>query len=121
MRTKGGGGRKEPERPLTPGDAADTVSRTDGVRVSSGGWCVKSCRSYRVGCRHFRGAGPGCASSAEDGGVVGWVESTRGVPLAGAVISVFGKTIHGNRMTLTDAQGQFVLPALPPGPTRCAP
>ena len=55
------------------------------------------------------------AASADEGGVVGWVESSRGVPLAGAVISIFGTTIHGNRVTLTDAQGQFMLPALPPG------
>jgi hypothetical protein len=58
---------------------------------------------------------PAAPAAAEDGGVVGWVESTRGVPLAGAVISIFGKTIHGNRLTLSDAQGQFVLPSLPPG------
>ena len=34
----------------------------------------------------------GSAVRAEDGGgLVGWVESTRGAPVAGAVISVFGK------------------------------
>ncbi len=55
------------------------------------------------------------SAAADDGGVIGWVESTRGVPLAGAVISIFGKTIRGNRVTLSDAEGQFVLPALPPG------
>ena len=47
---------------------------------------------------------------------MGWVESTHGVPLAGAVISLFGKGIRGgNLVTLTDSQGQFVLPSLPPG------
>ncbi len=52
----------------------------------------------------------------DDGGVVGWVESSRGVPVAGAVISIFGKGIQGGSLiTLADAQGQFVLPSLPAG------
>jgi hypothetical protein len=38
------------------------------------------------------------------------------VPVAGAVVSVFGKGIRGgNLVTLSDSQGQFVLPSLPPG------
>ena len=53
---------------------------------------------------------------ADDGGVVGWVESTRGAPVAGAVVSIFGKGIRGGSLiTLADAQGQFVLPSLPAG------
>jgi hypothetical protein len=53
---------------------------------------------------------------ADDGGLVGWVESTRGVPVAGAVVSLFGKGIRGgNLVTLSDSDGQFVLPSLPPG------
>jgi len=56
------------------------------------------------------------APAADDGGVVGWVESTRGVPVAGAVVSIFGKGIRGGSLiTLADAQGQFVLPSLPAG------
>ena len=52
----------------------------------------------------------------DDGGVVGWVESTRGAPVAGAVVSIFGKGIRGGSLiTLADAQGQFVLPSLPAG------
>ena len=52
----------------------------------------------------------------DDGGVVGWVESTRGAPVAGAVVSVFGKGIQGGSLiALADAQGQFVLPSLPAG------
>ncbi|HVO13069.1 MAG TPA: TonB-dependent receptor [Vicinamibacteria bacterium] len=44
------------------------------------------------------------------------MESTRGVPVAGALVSVFGKTIRGgSRVTLSDSEGQFVLPSLPPG------
>jgi hypothetical protein len=54
---------------------------------------------------------------AEDGGgLVGWVESTRGAPVAGAVISIFGKGIRGGSLiTLSDSEGQFALPALPAG------
>ncbi len=52
----------------------------------------------------------------DDGGVVGWVESSRGAPVAGAVVSIFGKGIQGGSLiTLADAQGQFVLPSLPAG------
>ncbi len=76
---------------------------------------MKSCRRFRWVVVTSAMLAPAVPAAAEDGGVVGWVESTRGVPLAGAVISVFGKTIHGNRVTLSDSQGQFVLPALPPG------
>ncbi len=47
---------------------------------------------------------------------MGWVESSRGVPIAGAVVSIFGKGIRGgNLVTLSDSRGQFVLPSLPPG------
>ena len=52
----------------------------------------------------------------EGGGLVGWVESTRGAPVAGAVISVFGKGISGGSLiTLADSDGQFTLPSLPAG------
>ena len=47
---------------------------------------------------------------------MGWVESTHGTPVAGAVISVFGKGMgNGGFVTLTDSAGQFVLPRLPAG------
>jgi len=52
----------------------------------------------------------------DGGGLVGWVESTRGVPVAGAVISVFGEGIRGGSLiTLADSDGQFMLPSLPAG------
>lgn len=52
----------------------------------------------------------------EGGGLVGWVESTRGAPVAGALVSIFGKGIRGGSLvTLADSQGQFVLPSLPAG------
>ncbi len=59
---------------------------------------------------------PALPAAADDGGVVGWVESTRGAPVAGALVSIFGKGIRGgNLVTLSDSQGQFVLPSLPAG------
>jgi hypothetical protein len=59
---------------------------------------------------------PALPAHADEGGVIGWVESTRGAPVAGALVSVFGKGLRGgNLMTQADSQGQFVLPALPPG------
>jgi hypothetical protein len=52
----------------------------------------------------------------EGGGLVGWVESTRGAPVAGAVISVFGQGLSGGSLiTLTDSEGRFRLPSLPAG------
>ena len=56
------------------------------------------------------------ARADEGGGLVGWVESTRGVPVAGALVSIFGKGIRGGSLvTLADSHGQFVLPSLPAG------
>jgi hypothetical protein len=56
------------------------------------------------------------ASADEGGGLVGWVESSRGAPVAGAVVSIFGKGIRGGSLlTLADSQGHFALPSLPAG------
>lgn len=50
------------------------------------------------------------------GGLVGWVENTHGTPVAGALVSVFGKGVGTTGLvTLTDSAGQFVLPRLPAG------
>ncbi|PYQ24324.1 MAG: hypothetical protein DMF79_01990, partial [Acidobacteria bacterium] len=58
----------------------------------------------------------GASAGEGGGGLVGWVESTHGTPVAGAVISVFGKGMgNGGFVTLTDSAGQFVLPRLPAG------
>ncbi|HEY6546946.1 MAG TPA: TonB-dependent receptor [Vicinamibacteria bacterium] len=55
-------------------------------------------------------------SEKEGGGLLGWVENTQGVPVAGAVISIFGKGIHGGALvTQSDSAGQFFLPSLPAG------
>ena len=59
---------------------------------------------------------PAWAAEKEGGGLLGWVESTQGVPVAGAVVSVLGKGIRGGSLvTLSDSSGQFFLPSLPAG------
>jgi hypothetical protein len=48
--------------------------------------------------------------------VMGWVEDSRGVPVAGAVVSVFAKGMRGGGLVaFADEAGRFSLPALPPG------
>jgi len=55
-------------------------------------------------------------ASAEQGRLLGWVEDTRGTPLAGVVISLFGKGLDGGGVvTLSDSAGRFFLPPLPAG------
>jgi hypothetical protein len=52
----------------------------------------------------------------EPGGLLGWVEDTRGAPVAGAVISLFGKGVGAaGLVTLSDSTGRFFLPSLPAG------
>ncbi|HET8647117.1 MAG TPA: TonB-dependent receptor, partial [Vicinamibacteria bacterium] len=52
----------------------------------------------------------------EAGGLLGWVEDTRGVPVAGAVISLFGRGVGAaGLVTLSDSTGRFFLPSLPAG------
>jgi Carboxypeptidase regulatory-like domain/TonB dependent receptor len=56
------------------------------------------------------------AGEPSGGGLVGWVESTQGVPVSGAVVSLFGRGIRGGSLvTMTDSAGQFALPSLPAG------
>src|SRR5207247_2825761 len=48
--------------------------------------------------------------------LVGWVEDTRGTPVAGVVISLFGKGVDAaGLVTLSDSAGRFFLPSLPAG------
>jgi hypothetical protein len=54
--------------------------------------------------------------ATQDGGLSGLVEDTRGAPVAGAMISIFGKGIAGaGLLALSDAAGRFSLPAVPAG------
>src|SRR4029450_13431671 len=47
---------------------------------------------------------------------MGVVKSRRAVPVAGAVVSVFGKGIRGGSLvTVADSAGQFALAGLPAG------
>jgi hypothetical protein len=56
------------------------------------------------------------AAEQDAGGLLGWVENAQGLPVSGAVISVFGKGIRGGTLvTLSDSSGHFFLPSLPAG------
>ena len=59
-------------------------------------------------------AAPSVQAAQSGGGVVGWVEDPRGVPVQGAVVSFFGRGT-GGVVTLSDSTGRFFLPALTPG------
>jgi hypothetical protein len=85
-----------------------------------------SAARLRAAVLHHRGAAALLALlftdavfAGEGGGVVGWVENNQGAPVAGAVISVFGKGMRGGGLvTLSDSAGWFTLPALPAGSYR---
>lgn len=56
------------------------------------------------------------AEIAGGGRLVGWVENSRGEPVAGAVISLFGRGLQGGGLvTLSDSAGRFLLSSLPAG------
>jgi TonB dependent receptor-like, beta-barrel/Carboxypeptidase regulatory-like domain len=105
-------------RLLTGPPAPDTVENVNGANILLEDSALSSCRRFGWAVLATVMSAPAvCAApSPDDGGVVGWVESTRGVPVAGAVVSIFGKGIRGGSLiTLADAQGQFMLPSLPAG------
>lgn len=59
---------------------------------------------------------PAAASDPRVGRVIGWVEDSRGVPVAGALVSVFAKGMRdGGFVTFSDEAGRFLLMSLPPG------
>jgi TonB dependent receptor/Carboxypeptidase regulatory-like domain len=59
---------------------------------------------------------PSAWAAQNGGGVMGWVEDQGGAPVAGALISLFGRgTGGGGLVTLSDASGRFFLPSLPAG------
>jgi len=56
------------------------------------------------------------AAPADDGGVIGWVEDARGTPIAGVLVSLFGKGLReGGLVLLSDSSGRFVAPSVPAG------
>lgn len=59
---------------------------------------------------------PSVIARPPGGGLVGWVEDTRGTPVSGVVISLFGKGVDATGLvTLSDSAGRFFLPSLPAG------
>jgi hypothetical protein len=59
---------------------------------------------------------PSVIARPPGGGLVGWVEDTRGIPVPGVVISLFGKGVDAaGLVTLSDSAGRFFLPSLPAG------
>ena len=63
----------------------------------------------------FAQLAPSFAWAAQNGGgVMGWVEDPRGAPVAGALISLFGRGT-GGLVTMSDSSGRFFLPSLPAG------
>jgi hypothetical protein len=59
--------------------------------------------------------GASAANPGADGGLTGVVEDTRGAPVAGAVISLFGKGAGAGLVALSDAAGHFSLSSVPAG------
>jgi hypothetical protein len=56
------------------------------------------------------------AANLAEGGLTGLVEDTRGAPVAGAVISLFGRGVGGaGLVALSDAAGRFSLSSVPAG------
>jgi hypothetical protein len=55
-------------------------------------------------------------AASESGGVLGWVEDSRGMPVSGAVISLFrGGAGGAGLVTLSDSAGRFFMSSLPAG------
>ncbi len=55
-------------------------------------------------------------AAVASGGVLGWVEDPSGMPVQGAVISLFRRGAAGaGLVTLSDSAGRFFLPSLPAG------
>ena len=119
MRRRAGGTRGRAPLVLTRPAPLDTVENANGAYIPLEDRALSSCRrlGWAVVASVFVPPVVCAGRSADDGGgLVGWVESTRGAPVAGAVVSIFGKGIRGGSLiTLADAQGQFVLPSLPAG------
>lgn len=58
----------------------------------------------------------GAAAEERPGAVMGWVEDRKGTPVAGALVSLFGKGLAGGSLiAVSDASGRFDVPHLPAG------
>ena len=49
------------------------------------------------------------------GRLLGYIQDTRGLPVSGALISVFGKGLRGGILTYSDKTGRVVVPSVPAG------
>lgn len=62
------------------------------------------------------GAGLPAGAAEPPSSLMGWVEDGRGLPVAGAVVSLFSKGMrNGGLVAFADDAGRFALPSLPPG------
>jgi carboxypeptidase family protein len=56
------------------------------------------------------------AQSRDTGAIVGTIVDADGQPLPGVTITVSSPNLQGQRSAITDVEGQYRFPALPPGP-----
>lgn len=62
------------------------------------------------------GAGLPARAAEPPSSLMGWVQDTHGLPVAGAVVSLFSKGMsNGGLVAFADDAGRFALPSLPPG------
>lgn len=60
-------------------------------------------------------AGPGLAQGLQSGALSGRVSSADRLPLPGATVTVSSTSLQGQRTSITDVNGVYTLPGLPPG------
>ena len=60
-------------------------------------------------------AGTAAAQGVQTGELRGTVSSSDGLTLPGATVTVQGPTLQGVRTVVSDENGNYVIPALPPG------
>ncbi len=58
---------------------------------------------------------PAAELAAEPGRLFGYVRDSRGLPVPGALISVFGKGLGGGLVTFSDNAGRVIVPRVPAG------
>ena len=55
------------------------------------------------------------SQSRETGAIIGEIVDEEGTPLPGVTVTLSGPKLMGERVIVTDAQGAYRFPALPPG------